>query len=256
MVIVWYGTVKCMVWYHTIYIICTIPKTHTVLRYDWYNTIHVTIPYNTHSSATILIVPPRNPLFSPASWVKLAQKRDAMTMRKAFSFLISLSLLQDLGYAFLSVNPVVGQGRAKSMIASSLPSSCAKWKVFGTMRLSGSFADDNFSDDEISKMDDLIKKLSGERDDVERRDKVAQVLGEKLLQPDGHGSSDRFARLFEERLNAVGDDVRTKAAAEAEAAGENGQPSEEMGKQLWALVDMMVQSKIFFKQTRNDGLVQ
>ena len=112
-----------------------------------------------------------------------------------------------------------------------------------------------FSDVEISKMDDLILSLSMERDDAQRRDKVAQVLGEKILQPNGLGSSDRFAQLFDERLNTVGNNVRTKAAAEAEKGGENGRPSEDMGKQLWALVDMMVQSKIIFKKAREDGLV-
>ena len=135
-----------------------------------------------------------------------------------------------------------------------MTSSCAKWKVLGmTTRLAGSA--DDFSGDEISKMDDLIVSLSIERDDAKRRDNVAQVLGEKLLQPNGYGSSDRFARLFEERLSTVGDDVRSKAAAEAEAGGENGQPSEDKGKQLWALVDILIQSKIIFKQAKENGLV-
>lgn len=107
-------------------------------------------------------------------------------------------------------------------------------------------------------MDDLILSLSLIVQDAERRDKVAQMLGEKLLEPNGLGSSDRFVALFDERLNTIGNEIRTKAATQAEAQKEEGAPASSessSGKQLWALIDMMVQSKIIFKQARGDGLL-
>eukprot|EP00977_Amphora_coffeiformis_P004944 scaffold1055_cov165-Amphora_coffeaeformis.AAC.18 len=176
----------------------------------------------------------------------------------SFLVLLLLSSFQGLVSTFSSVDFGPRGRRARWMTATATSSCCvAKWKVLTTTRLSatGSAENEGFFDVEITKMDDLILSLSMERDDAQRRDKVAQVLGEKLLQPNGLGSSDRFAQLFDERLTAVGENVRTQATAQAEAGGENGRPSEDTGKQLWALVDMMVQSKIIFKKAREDGLV-
>ena len=101
----------------------------------------------------------------------------------------------------------------------------------------------SFSEQEVATMDDLILSLSLEQEDSLRRDKVAQVLGAKLLEPNGLGSSDRFVQLFEDRLTCIGNDVRDKAAKETD----QGPSSEAVGKQLWALVDMMIQSKVIFK---------
>jgi len=183
-----------------------------------------------------------------------------MITRTSFFLIFALtgSLFRDSGYAFSFTDPVP-QGR---MTATTSSCNTAKWKVLTTMtRLAagaaGSAENNNFSDVEISKMNDLIIDLSMERDDTQRRNMVAQVSGEKLLQPYGLGSSDRFVQLFDEQLNKVGNDIRTQAAADAEQGGDrNERPSEEMGKQLWALVDMMVQSKIIFRQAREDGLLE
>jgi hypothetical protein len=115
----------------------------------------------------------------------------------------------------------------------------------------------SFTPDEVARMEALIRDLSLEADDATRRESVAQVLGQKLLEaPNGLESSpDRFRRLFELRLTHVGDQVRAQALADAEVrtneADGDTQASAPEGtaKQLWALVDIMIQSKIIFKQT-------
>ena len=146
-------------------------------------------------------------------------------------------------------------------------------------------------------MDELIQFLSLISEDQARRDKVSQVLRNKLQEQqqqlvaqqsnDGSASlngasssSDDFVKLFEERLRMIGDNVRLQAAAaatttessspttdksktdneeqEQSASSSPPPPSEEaqaLGKQLWALVDIMVQSKIIFKQAKKDGLL-
>ena len=145
-------------------------------------------------------------------------------------------------------------------VKTTTTTTSAKWRTTTTTSLQAAADSDDFSEQEVAKMDDLINSLSLLVEDQERRDKVAQVLGEKLLEPNGLRSSDRFVALFDDRLTSMGNVIREKAAAEAEANNQGGQegsgkPSEASGKQLWALIDMMVQSKIIFKQAKEDGLV-
>lgn len=146
-------------------------------------------------------------------------------------------------------------------LVTTATTTSAKWRTTATTTpLQASADSDEFTEQEVAKMDDLITSLSLLVEDQERRDKVAQVLGEKLLEPNGLRSSDRFVALFDDRLTSMGNVIREKAAAEAEANNRDGQegsgkPSEASGKQLWALIDMMVQSKIIFKQAKEDGLV-
>lgn len=114
------------------------------------------------------------------------------------------------------------------------------------------------SDTEIREMDNLILSLSRETSDEKRRKRVDKVLQENLA-----SKGVDFERLFSDRLTIVGNDIRSQAAAVAQkAAGEadnacqasneasqvSPSSSEEFGKQVWALVDMLVQSKVIFKQ--------
>ena len=113
-------------------------------------------------------------------------------------------------------------------------------------------------------MDSLIISLSLEFDDSSRRRRLAALFAEKLAKPDQM----RFTGLFDQVLTITGDRIhaqaRKKALERASIVGteagndvkiENddfltGKSLEE--KQLWALVDMMVQSKTLVKRASGD----
>ena len=139
--------------------------------------------------------------------------------------------------------------------------------------------DDVYTNDEISDMHDLVVRLSLEPTDHERRIKLRDIFHDKLDSGD-----ERFCRLFDKILTEVGDEIQMKArkrlfeqqeqdeetSTAAEADGEPGgmKPPQSNGVsiededvtlppprekspeelQLWALVDMMVQSKTIVKK--------
>lgn len=132
--------------------------------------------------------------------------------------------------------------------------------------LQSSNGDDiEYTTSEVQEMDDLIISLSLEPSDKSRRQRVSAVFAEELAKVD---SSKRFAFLFDQVLAVVGDRVQVKAKKRAMEQQEinNEEESEDavddsdeegdflgMGKsaeekQLWALVDMMVQSKTLAKK--------
>jgi hypothetical protein len=130
-----------------------------------------------------------------------------------------------------------------------------------------------FTPCELDDMEKLIVSLSMESDDNKRREKLADILDEELVdalnaESDSQGNSDlpRFARLFQISLDSVGESVQNAArelalekrkqqekktdgydATDAENSSEvdsfvrSKKSKEEL--QLWALIDMMVQSK-------------
>lgn len=113
-------------------------------------------------------------------------------------------------------------------------------------------------------MDSLIISLSLEFDDSSRRRRLAALFAEELARPDYI----RFTVLFDQVLTIAGNrihaEARKKALEDAKTAEtkagddvkvENddllaGKSPEE--KQLWALVDMMVQSKTLVKRASGD----
>lgn len=131
-----------------------------------------------------------------------------------------------------------------------------------------------FGQDDIGEMEHLIMSLSRESDDDKRREKLAGILDEELEEA-SKDSDDaalnaevpRFAKLFQIVLDSVGEKVQSDAREAAleqqqkqknESDGEDeaqndSMPSEEGERvprvktpeelQLWALIDMMVQSK-------------
>jgi len=131
-----------------------------------------------------------------------------------------------------------------------------------------------FGQDDISEMEHLIMSLSRESNDDKRREKLAGILDEELEEA-SKDSDDaalnaevpRFAKLFQIVLDSVGEKVQSDAREAAleqqqkqknESDGEDeaqndSMPSEEGERvprvktpeelQLWALIDMMVQSK-------------
>ena len=127
-------------------------------------------------------------------------------------------------------------------------------------------------------MRDLILSLSLEKTDHDRRTRVKEVFVEALAKP--NGMPDRFSALFDKVLTQVGDEIQmeakkkffeqqqaeqekedgddmegdsTAATAAAETSDDVTEDQEERVKspeelQLWALVDMMVQSKTIVKK--------
>jgi len=134
----------------------------------------------------------------------------------------------------------------------------------------------SYSDKEVEEMRDLIVSLSLESNDHERRTRVRDVFHEALARP--NGMPKRFSDLFDTVLTQVGDQVQMEAkkkffedSAAAETPSEDeveveeepvlSSEGEQEGElrlkspeelQLWALVDMMVQSKTIVKKQNGE----
>lgn len=142
---------------------------------------------------------------------------------------------------------------------------------------------EEYSEEEVLDMTELIRSLSLEPTDHDRRTRVKEVFHEALGRP--NGSPQRFTTLFDKILIQYGEKVQNdakkkyfeeeeKAAAAAAAAESSGEEKEETEPvsentpededvqpvirvktpeelQLWALVDMMVQTKTIVK--KNNG---
>ena len=121
-------------------------------------------------------------------------------------------------------------------------------------------SDDNaFTTDEVKAMDDLIISLSMEPTDEIRRKRAAQIFETELSKP--NGAPKRFTDLFDAVLMVVGDRVQMEAQKRAlEAGPPTPEEAEEEvtrvnfmersadERQLWALVDLMVQTKTLVKK--------
>jgi ribosomal protein L13 len=134
--------------------------------------------------------------------------------------------------------------------------------------MSQSSSDDETSDEystkEVQNMDSLIISLSLDFDDSSRRSRLASLFAEELSKPDRI----RFTGLFDQVLTIAGDrvhaEVKKKALENANTHGtKTGDEVEEQNddlmagkspeeKHLWALVDMMVQSKTLVKRASGD----
>lgn len=128
-------------------------------------------------------------------------------------------------------------------------------------------------------MKELILSLSREPTDEARRQRMETVMTEGLAMPEEE--ADQFCKLFQQSLEVVGNEVQAAARElamkkyeekEADALSSDDDSSEEGGgegtgriwietvnesggkikspveAQLWALVDMMVQSKTMIKR--------
>lgn len=132
--------------------------------------------------------------------------------------------------------------------------------VISRMNASGG---ENYSEAEVKEMNDLIVSLSKESNDELRRERVASVFEEALARP--NGDPKLFCDLFDETLTIVGSQVQDELRAAAAAKGTDGQKEEEEAsavaseaekapgeKQIWALVDIMVQSKTIAKKASGE----
>jgi hypothetical protein len=136
---------------------------------------------------------------------------------------------------------------------------------------------DDYTDEEIQDMRQMILSLSLEGTDESRRSRLENVFSEFFQRT--NGMPDRFATLFDRLVIKIGDEVQTEAKKrfyEAQAAtatieqegdkissdGDNELADD--GKreklpdelQLWALVDMMVQAKTLAKKAKTKSVGQ
>lgn len=136
-----------------------------------------------------------------------------------------------------------------------------------------SVANNDHNNEDFEEMRELIFSLSKEPTDEDRRTRVQEVFQEALARP--NGGPKQFSDLFDTVLTKVGEDVQMEAKKKflreqessteeidnsadeattkntvAEAETERVKTPEEL--QLWALVDMMVQSKTIVKQANGD----
>ena len=145
----------------------------------------------------------------------------------------------------------------------------------------GGTASPNFTKEEIEDMNKVILSLSKETDDEKRRERLAGLFDSELAYDKNAGEevdtneSPRFAQLFQTSLDIVGQEIQTAAREAAEKQLQKDQwreqdiddaekdlfkeieatekkrvervkSSEEL--QLWALIDMMIQSKTRVKK--------
>lgn len=118
--------------------------------------------------------------------------------------------------------------------------------------------------DHDTDIEALIVSLSNVADDQSRREKLALLFQENLQNQDG---GELFMKQFNKAMITVGDRIRGDAVKKAAATMMNQSsnftntdketdlsliplPKSQLERQLWACVDMMVQSKALMKQAR------
>ena len=139
------------------------------------------------------------------------------------------------------------------------------------LQLKSANNDDLYDEKEVQEMDDLIISLSLEPTDESRRERLEKIFEQELAKP--NGAPKHFSDVFGHALVIVGDRVKLEAqeyaaklAAESEEdQAETTEPDspddQETGaspepfaqqRQLWALVDMLIQSKTIIKRASGD----
>ena len=128
----------------------------------------------------------------------------------------------------------------------------------------------DYTSDEVKEMDKLIMLLSLENNDEYRRSKVAALFAEELAKPNGY--PDRFTQLFDSVLMIAGQRVQNEAKIKAEQQTKEQEPAgfvEDLDYtdtetayvprekspaelQLWAFIDMMVQTKTLAKKAKGE----
>ena len=124
----------------------------------------------------------------------------------------------------------------------------------GAAHLSNLFLQDGHTL-EASSFENLILSLSKEPTDELRRARL-QLIFEDSVQNQTPENANLFASQFNQALIKVGDRTRQEARAEAgerqiqDNTAENSQPDPKSATefQLWALIDMLVQSKTIVKK--------
>ena len=186
-------------------------------------------------------------------------------LTNAFKLLAAIALLASA--AAFSLERIVGSKECLHRHSSD------QLRIFSQLLIlkSASSNDVNFSEEELQKMDDLIISLSLEPTDESRRERLQSIFDEELAKP--NGAPQHFSDLFSHMLVIVGDRVKLEAQeyaaqltvkAEKEKAEADAEESDDEGKkekdgiafagqrQLWGLVDMLIQSKTIIKRASGD----
>lgn len=118
-----------------------------------------------------------------------------------------------------------------------------------------STSDDNNDGNVDVDVDWLVMSLSREKDDDKRRERLKAVF-------EKHGSEEGFADSFAKSIQTVGTSVQQVAREKAQERGFDKEASEDVSielpqktndeLQLWALVDMMVQSKLIVRNQEKE----
>eukprot|EP00815_Leptocylindrus_aporus_P010525 CAMPEP_0116063698 /NCGR_PEP_ID=MMETSP0322-20121206/8587_1 /TAXON_ID=163516 /ORGANISM="Leptocylindrus danicus var. apora, Strain B651" /LENGTH=152 /DNA_ID=CAMNT_0003549401 /DNA_START=237 /DNA_END=695 /DNA_ORIENTATION=- len=118
-----------------------------------------------------------------------------------------------------------------------------------------STSDDNNDGNVDVDVDWLVMSLSREKDDDKRRERLRAVF-------EKHGSEEGFADSFAKSIQTVGTSVQQVAREKAQERGFDKEASEDVSielpqktndeLQLWALVDMMVQSKLIVRNQEKE----
>jgi len=174
--------------------------------------------------------------------------------------MINLQRWVCIGYFLLTVTSFVASGFCPAPLLALRRALAAKEEqerpIFrpSTLKLTSS----DYSESEVEDMEELIVSISKETTDQTRRDRLAAVFQDAFNASSG---SNRFSDLFNEILMVVGDRVKLKAEQKAlQQQQQKASDSEDQStaktpeeKQLWALVDMMVQSKMIVKRAKQAG---
>lgn len=124
--------------------------------------------------------------------------------------------------------------------------------LFGTSRDNH----ENIEQSEIEEMRTLILTMSKEQNDEKRRKDLSDLMTKKVEESRIDEEAKRFLELWDQTLIIVGGEVqeeaRLKAMKNPPQENEDKNPKEKSDDelQLWALVDMMVQSKTMVKKAR------
>lgn len=124
-----------------------------------------------------------------------------------------------------------------------------------------------YDESEVKEMEEMIISLSLEPTDDSRRERLKSIFDDALAKP--NGMPKHFSDLFDYALVIVGDRVKLEAQEHAlkiqeQMASDNKdeetedsedastQPAFPQQRQLWALIDMMVQSKTIVKRASGE----
>jgi hypothetical protein len=185
--------------------------------------------------------------------------------------LVSLLVTLPVATAFAPQASFTSHRRKHAPLSKSMAERASRCYTSMGMRTSTRLsASVDYTGAEVEEMEELILSLSRETTDELRRDRVRAIIIEGLSKP--NGDSERFTDLFNQTLIIVGDRVKLlaqqkaiKIQAEAEAAEKDDEsslppppdeaPPEVVERekspdelQLWALVDMMIQSRTIIKK--------
>ena len=139
------------------------------------------------------------------------------------------------------------------------PRSSSLGRIVVKRRSSSSNSDDELLGDDM-EMQQTIMSLSMESNDETRRERLKSLFNDKLIQENDDEVASKFITLFESALTKVGTEIqsmaRDKALKQPPPPTEQEEKDEKTTKkdpseiQLWALVDMMVQSKTIIKKNK------